>query len=56
MNISIRNWEEEDIDDLVKYTNNRNVWNSLADAFPSPYTEFDAKEFIKKVQSRGEPL
>jgi ribosomal-protein-alanine N-acetyltransferase len=50
MNITIRNWVIEDIPELTKYANNRHIWNNLADVFPSPYTEADAEEFIKKVK------
>lgn len=50
MNITLRDWKEEDRFDLKKFANNRNIWNNLADAFPSPYTDEDAFKFIKKVQ------
>ena len=51
MNITIRNWEKEDIPDLIQHANNRHIWNNLADGFPSPYTELDAREFIERVQN-----
>ncbi len=50
MKIIIRDWEKEDINNLLKHANNLHVWNNLADAFPSPYTEADANAFIERVQ------
>ena len=50
MNITLRDWQQEDIGDLKKFADNRNIWNSLADAFPNPYTDKDAIEFVEKVQ------
>lgn len=50
MDIIIRDWEKGDIKNLIKYASNRNIWNNLADAFPNPYTEADARAFIESVQ------
>lgn len=41
----LRNWEYEDIDDLIEGLNNINVSKWLA-AVPYPYTKKDAEEFI----------
>jgi len=48
-NMLIREWREEDISDLVRFADNRKIWNNLADAFPSPYTKKDAIAFITKT-------
>lgn len=53
--IKIRPWEIDDHENLVKFANNRKIWDNLADAFPHPYTKEDALQFIKKVNS-NEPL
>jgi RimJ/RimL family protein N-acetyltransferase len=41
-----------DADALVRYANNRKIWLNLRDAFPHPYTERDARDFIRDVQHR----
>ncbi len=49
MTITIRQWVAEDLDNLVLYANNINVWNNLRNYFPSPYTEADAKIWLEKM-------
>lgn len=46
MAVTIRQWAIEDINSLVKYANNINIWNNLRDYFPHPYTEEHAKSWI----------
>jgi RimJ/RimL family protein N-acetyltransferase len=38
----IRSYQKSDIDALIKYANNYNVYKCLKDTFPYPYTEDDA--------------
>ena len=45
--INIRNWQISDAQALAAVTNNRNVWNSIRNEFPSPYTVMDALAWIK---------
>jgi RimJ/RimL family protein N-acetyltransferase len=49
MTITIRQWGEDDLQNLVLYANNINVWNNLRNYFPSPYTETDAKDWLAKM-------
>ena|SRR2546422_1751396 len=51
----IRSWNERDVDTLVKYANNRNVWINMRDGFPHPYTEESARAFLELV-SRQDPV
>ena len=44
-----------DAKSIAKYANNRNVWLTLRDIFPHPYTEADAVSFIGLI-SKTEPL
>ncbi len=44
-----------DAKSIAKYANNRNVWLTLRDIFPYPYTEADAVSFIGLI-SKTEPL
>jgi RimJ/RimL family protein N-acetyltransferase len=45
--INIRNWQIRDAQALAAVANNRNVWNSIRNEFPSPYTVMDALAWIK---------
>ena len=55
MEFTLRRWAEEDLSDLVRYANNRNVSRWLTDAFPYPYTVDDGRAFIASVAS-DDPL
>lgn len=50
MKVHLRNWELSDVKPLVKHANNPAIWNHLTDAFPHPYTEKHAQDFVKRVQ------
>lgn len=54
--LTLRRWRASDIDALVRYANNRNVWINLKDRFPHPYTETDARAWIAHCEARtGDP-
>jgi len=46
MEIKLRPWKIEDADSLVENANNFEIARFMSDAFPSPYTLEDAKNFI----------
>lgn len=46
----IRSWRWSDADSLVRHANNRKIWLNLRDRFPHPYTERDARTFLRRVQ------
>ncbi|NIT61249.1 MAG: GNAT family N-acetyltransferase [Aliifodinibius sp.] len=46
----IRSWDKQDIASLSRYANNYNVWINLRDGFPHPYTEEDARKWIRHSQ------
>ena len=48
----IRSFEDNDVPALAKYANNRNIWITLTNKFPYPYTENDAKQWIEHVRSQ----
>ena len=52
-NFTLRKLNIDDCESLVKYANNINIWNSVRDYFPHPYTVNDAKNFINMVNSRA---
>jgi ribosomal-protein-alanine N-acetyltransferase len=47
MKVTIRPWTLNDAASVVKIANNRNIWNTVRDRFPYPYTETDAVHFLK---------
>jgi [ribosomal protein S5]-alanine N-acetyltransferase len=51
MNITLRKWESEDLEWLVKYANNKNISDTLSDAFPSPYTHNDGLKFLERANA-----
>lgn len=48
MAVLIRQWNNDDLDNLVLYANNINVWNNLRNYFPHPYTEEQGKGWLEK--------
>lgn len=48
----VRSWRLGDAESIAEYANNRKIWLNLRDAFPSPYSIADAKEFITRALER----
>jgi ribosomal-protein-alanine N-acetyltransferase len=42
----VRPWKKTDLESLVRYANNRNVWRNLRDRFPHPYTRQDGRWWL----------
>ncbi len=51
MNIKLRKWNLEDLDNLVKYANNIKIAKFMIDAFPNPYTKETGVFYIQKIAS-----
>lgn len=49
---TLRSLREDDAPSLARQANNRKIWRNLRDAFPHPYYEEDAKEFIGRIKSQ----
>ena len=47
LGVNLRAWRIEDAPDLTTAINNKKVLDNLRDGIPYPYTEKDAKEFIR---------
>lgn len=47
INITLRNLKVEDAESLVKYANNKKIFDNMRDAFPHPYTLINAANYIK---------
>ena len=45
----IRDWQMDDVASIVKYANNRKIWQNLRDGFPNPYSTHDAELFVTQV-------
>ena len=52
-NCVLRSWTVGDRPALVRQANNRNVWRNLFDAFPHPYTEADADQWVAVASESG---
>jgi ribosomal-protein-alanine N-acetyltransferase len=48
----VRSWRSGDLESLVTYANNRNVWINLRDRFPHPYTARDGHAFLKHTREQ----
>jgi [ribosomal protein S5]-alanine N-acetyltransferase len=51
MAVTLRNWEPGDLDKLVEYAKNKNISDTLSDAFPNPFTREDGLRFLEKARS-----
>lgn len=52
-NIILRPWQKQDAQELAAVANNRNIWNNVRDALPSPYTVMDALQWIAHVNGQN---
>ena len=46
MDFILREWRQEDADDVAKYADNEKIARNLRDVFPHPYTLADARGFV----------
>lgn len=49
MDFAIRQWHMEDAAPLTELLNNRHILDNLRDGIPYPYTEEDARAFIREM-------
>lgn len=55
MEVELRPFTWDDLNELVYNANNPNVAANLTDAFPSPYTEESGKTFMNRVLNQDPP-
>jgi [ribosomal protein S5]-alanine N-acetyltransferase len=48
----IRSWRAGDLESLVTYANNRNIWINLRDRFPYPSRTRDGSAFLKHTREQ----
>jgi [ribosomal protein S5]-alanine N-acetyltransferase len=53
--LTLRPWDERDIDILAEIANDRNIWRNVRDGFPHPYTRKAAENWVKTSQVLPEP-
>lgn len=51
IDVQLRDWSLDDLENLVRYGNNPKIAKNLTNAFPRPYTEEAGKRFIEKACS-----
>ena len=56
MGATLRGWRVNDLDPLVRYANNFNVWRNCRDRFPHPYTPAHGEEWLNRQSHAREPL
>jgi RimJ/RimL family protein N-acetyltransferase len=49
----LREWRRGDEPSLVRHANNRHIWLNVRDTFPHPYTQTDARDWIRLATSDG---
>ena len=54
--IILRRWDDSDLEALVRYGDNRNIWINLRDRFPHPYTRAKAEAWIAFCKTQQPPL
>ncbi len=55
MNVKLRELKKGDAPELARLANNKKIWNHVRDAFPHPYTQKDAEQFLKYVMHESPP-
>ena len=55
-NFVLRKWTLDDSKLLAENANNIKIWNNVTDAFPYPYTEQDAIDYISSVMNEEKQL
>ena len=53
--VSIRQFRDDDVFNLVKYGNNKKIWDNMRDYFPNPYQHQDGVSFIEMINGK-EPI
>ncbi len=52
----VREWRPHDGPSIVRHANDYEVWRSLRDRFPHPYTLHDAEAWLARVRNASPPL
>jgi len=55
MDFSLRKWNPEDVETLMKYANNPKIAANLTDQFPHPYQRENAEAFIAMATKNDPP-
>lgn len=55
MNFTLRSWNINDLESLVKHANNPNIAKFMTDGFPHPYTKEHGEKFIA-MATKDDPI
>jgi [ribosomal protein S5]-alanine N-acetyltransferase len=50
----VRSWRAADASSLARHANSRKIWINLRDRFPHPYTDKDARTFLRGLQQSSQ--
>lgn len=53
MEFTLRTWQDEDLNSLVKHANNKKIADNLTNKFPYPYTKQDGQNFISFAKDQS---
>lgn len=56
MTISLRKWNDDDLEDLISAANNAHIAQFLTDSFPHPYSADFGRQFISLAQDKNAGL
>ncbi len=56
MTISLRKWNDDDLEDLISAANNANIAQYMADSFPHPYTADFGRQFLLLAKDKNAGL
>lgn len=54
MSFTLRRWQENDVESVAKYANNKKIADNLRNVFPYPYTQEDACGYIMAMIAAGD--
>lgn len=51
MKITLKLWTEADLLNLIRYGDNKNIWDNMADGFPHPYTREAGLKYLERARA-----
>lgn len=56
MHFKLRDWQQSDMDSLVKYANNFNIAKNMTNGFPHPYTKESGQNFLNMAIANNKAI
>lgn len=54
--VTLRPWSMTDVASVLRYANDRRIWQNLRDRFPHPYERADAEAWLAFARAQAMPL